>query len=196
MRVEIGSARAILDDVFRVEEASVRFERFDGTMSKVVRRLSFVRGDSVAAILVNRRRGVVILIKQFRYPTCGSSSGWTIEAIAGTLQPDETPEAAMRREIEEETGYRIGDLIRIATFFVSPGGTSERVFLFQAEVGDSDKVAAGGGLAVEEEDIQVLALPFGALPAMLADGEIADAKTIIGLQWLLAGGFQQSGGHP
>ena len=185
MKSEVTSSRIVFDDVFRVEEALVRFERFDGTMSPVLRRLSFVRGDSVAAILVNRRLGTVVLVRQFRYPTLASGAGWTIEAIAGTLEPDETPEAAMRREIEEETGYRVNDLRWISTFFVSPGGTTERVFLFHAEVDEANEVSINRGLEAEGENIEVIALPIDKIQSMIASGEIADAKTIVGLQWLL-----------
>ncbi len=190
MKFEIESTRTILEDFFKVEEAHLRYEQFDGTMSKVVRRLNLERGDSVAAILVNRRLGNVILVKQFRYPTCSSGSGWVIEAIAGMLSPDESPEEAIRREIEEEAGYRVENLTGISTFFVSPGGSSERIFLYCAEVDGPSQVAPGGGNATEEEDIQVLEFPIGALPAMLEEGEIFDAKTIIGLQWLLVEGRQ------
>jgi ADP-ribose pyrophosphatase len=185
MRSDVTSARVILDDVFRVEEALVSYERFDGTMSPVVRRLSLDRGDSVAAMLVNRRLGTVMLVRQFRYPTLPKDSGWTIEAIAGALQPGETPEACMRREIEEETGNRVHDLRLISTFFVSPGGSTERVFLFYADVDEAGEVSTSRGLAAEGEDIEVITVPIARARSMMERGEIADAKTIVGLQWLL-----------
>ena len=196
MRFEVKTSRRILDDVFHVDESLVSYERFDGTMSRPLRYLTFVRGDSVAAILVNRRRGTVILTRQFRYPTTGNTSGWMIETVAGMLQAGESPEAGMRREIEEETGYRIGALTRISTFFVSPGGSSERVILFQADVDESDKVSESGGLMAEGEDIEIVSLTFAEARAMVASGAIADAKTIIGLQWLFAASTGGGSGEP
>ncbi len=185
MKFQIKSTRRILDDFFKVEEAYVCYERFDQSMSDVVRRLNVDRGDSVAAILLNRNRNNVILTKQFRYPTCASGPGWIIEIVAGMLSDGESPEDCMQREIKEETGYRVTDLTRISTFFVSPGGSSERIFLFCAEVDDHNRVDEGGGVATEHEDIQVLEFSLDDISAMLERGEIMDAKTIIALQWLL-----------
>lgn len=184
MRFDIISSRRILDDFFKIEEAQVRYERFDGTMTDPVRRLNFERGDSVAAILEDPHRQEVILVRQFRYPTCGKGTGWVTETVAGMLGADETPEAAIRREIEEEAGYRIEDLVPISTFFVSPGGTSERIILFFAQVDSAGQIGAGSG--DDAEDIEVQRFPLDALAGMLERGEIEDAKTIIGLQWLLA----------
>lgn len=192
MRFEVESSRMILDDFFKVEEARVRYERFDGSMTGAVRRLCFLRGDSVAAILVNRVRRDVILIKQFRYATCTNGPGWVIEAIAGMVEGDEAPETAIRREIEEEAGFRVDDLITISTFYTSPGGSSERITLFCADVDESSPSGARGGVKDEGEDIQVLSFPIDEIGAMLAAGEIADAKTIIGLQWLVAGGRERA----
>ena len=182
--VKITSKRRILDDFFRVEEVYLSFERFDGQMSGTVRRLNFERGDSVAAIVMNKETQGVILVNQFRYPTYDKGPGWVVEAIAGILEEDEDPAEAMRREVLEETGFEVNQLTHISTFFVSPGGTSERIILYYAEVESSDKVAAGGGLAAEREDIQILEFSLPEIEAALASGKIVDAKTLIGLMWL------------
>jgi nudix-type nucleoside diphosphatase (YffH/AdpP family) len=98
----------------------------------------------------------------------------------------EQPEDSMRREIEEELGYRTDGIEHIATFYVSPGGSSERIWVYYAEVGDAGHVSAGGGLPGEYEDIRVVSISPEEARAALKDGKIADAKTIIGLQWLFA----------
>jgi nudix-type nucleoside diphosphatase (YffH/AdpP family) len=115
-RVEILSQRAILDDFFRVDEAYLRYERFDATLSPEVRRLSFERGDSVAAILHNRDTQRVVLVEQFKFPTYHNGDGWLAELVAGSVEPDEDPAHALRREVREETGYELHELTHIATF--------------------------------------------------------------------------------
>lgn len=183
-KVEIQSKKLIFNDFFKIYEAIIRYLRFDGQMSKPVRRLVFERGDAVAAIIWNRDTQKVILTNQFRYPTYEKGPGWMYEVIAGMLASNEQPEEAMRREMIEETGYQPGQLTHIGTFYVSPGGTSERIMLYYAEISNADKIAAGGGLASENEDIQLIELSPSELWNKLDNGTIADAKTIIGAMWL------------
>jgi ADP-ribose pyrophosphatase len=179
-----GEKKLILDDFFKVEEVRLSFEKFDGSMSPVVRRLNFERGDSVAAVLHQKQRDVVILVNQFRYPAHDKGPGWLTEVVAGMIDEGEHPEAAMRREILEETGYVVENLVHIADFYVSPGGSSERIFLYCAEISGLDPAGKGGGLASENEDIQLVELSTGEAFARLERGEIQDAKTIIALMWL------------
>jgi nudix-type nucleoside diphosphatase (YffH/AdpP family) len=183
-RVEILSERVVFDDVFKIVEATLRFERFNGQMSEPVRRLVFERGDSAAALLLNRDTQKVILIEQFRYPTYKKGPGWLLEVVAGMVDRGEQPEETIRREVREEVGYQVGDLQPIATFYVSPGATSERIALYYAEVGDADRVAAGGGSAAEHEDIEQVELSLPELWTALDEGKIVDAKTLIAAQWL------------
>jgi ADP-ribose pyrophosphatase len=185
-KIEIERSRRLLDDFFKIDEAYVNYERLDGQMSGPRRFLSFERGDGVAAILLHQRTRRVILIRQFRYPTYahGQGPGWIIEAVAGMLGPNENPEEAIRREILEETGYRVDHLTHIADFYVSPGGSSERIMLYYAEVDDASRVSSGGGLASEHEDIEILEFSLPELWAALDSGQIVDAKTLIGLMWL------------
>jgi nudix-type nucleoside diphosphatase (YffH/AdpP family) len=185
-RVEILSHRRLFDDIFKIDEASVRFERVDGSISPPVRRLVFERGDSVAAVVFVRDTQALVLTEQFRFPTHDKGPGWLLEIIAGTVDAGETPEAALRREIEEELGYRVGHVEPIATFYPSPGGSSERIWLYYVETIQADRVSAGGGVAAEHEDIRVLTMSRDEAREALADGRFADAKTLIGLQWLFA----------
>jgi len=182
-RIVIYGKRRVFDGFFKIDEAELSFERFDGKMSPAVRRLCFERGDSVAAILFDSERGKVLLVKQFKYPTYEKGLGWIVETVAGILEPGETPEAALRRETLEETGYEIALLEPIARFYVSPGGSSERIFLYYAEVRKTGKVGVGGGLTREHEDIKTVEYTPEELDHALASGEIQDAKTIIAVQW-------------
>ena len=183
-KVIVEKRALLLDDYFKVEEATVSYQKFDGTMSPVVRRLDLVRGDAVAAVLFNKKRQRVILVSQFRYATLSRGTGWMTEVIAGLIDNGETPEDAVKREILEEAGYETETLERIFSFYPTPGITSERVILFYAETSGGDPVAKGGVLDHEDEDIQVLELPLEDALRQVERGEIADAKTIIGLMWL------------
>jgi nudix-type nucleoside diphosphatase (YffH/AdpP family) len=104
--------------------------------------------------------------------------------MTGMIERGEQPEDSIRREIEEELGYRADCIEHVATFYVSPGGSSERIWMYYAEVSAAGRVSAGGGLPGEHEDIRVLAMSPQEARAALKDGRMADAKTIIGLQWL------------
>ena len=178
----------MFDDVFKIDEAEVRFEQSNGEMSSPVRRLSFERGDSVAAVVWRRDTDDLLFTEQFRFPTLTKGAGWLFEVMAGVIDEDETAEAAVRREIEEELGYRIDRLEPIATFFVSPGGSSERIFLYFVDTTGAGHVSAGGGVAAEHEDIRVVPMPRDAVRRELAEGRFTDAKTIIGLQWFFSRG--------
>jgi nudix-type nucleoside diphosphatase (YffH/AdpP family) len=185
-KVEIQDKHIVFDDVFKIQQATLRFQKFDGQMSEPVRRLVFERGDSAAALLFNRDTQQVILVNQFRYPAYEKGQGWLYEVVAGSIDANEQPEESIKREIREEIGYEVNELTHIATFYVSPGGTSERIILFYGEVGDADRISSGGGLASEHEDIELVELPLPDLWQALENGNIVDAKTLIAAQW-----FQQ-----
>ena len=184
-KVSIKKTRYILEDVFKVEEAHLRHEKFNGKMSDLVRRISLERGDSVAVIIFNLDTKKIILVSQFRYPSYKSGHGWLIEAIAGIVDPNETPEESAKREVKEETGLNISKLEKISTFYPSPGGSSERIHLFYSEVsGESAKYKESGGLISEGEDIKAMELSLEEALSEIKSGEIMDAKTIIGIYWL------------
>ena len=182
-KVEIKEKKRLFDDFFKIDEVLLSHERFDGQMSPFMRRLSFERGDSVAALLWNKESQKLILTHQFRYPTVEKGPGWITEIVAGVLGKDEEPEDAIRREILEETGYDAKVIDYISTFYVSPGGSSERIILYSAEVTNKDKISKGGGVVSEHEDIQVKELSWTDTQQMLETGKIIDAKTIIALMW-------------
>lgn len=180
----VEDRRVLLDGFFHVEEVKVSFQLLSGAMSPPVKRLSFKRDLAAALLLDNKARGSVILVKQFRYGAFEHGQGWLTEVVAGLIDPGETAEEAIRREALEEAGYQVGALERIATFYTTPGISSERVALFYGETRGAEPVAKGGGLAEEGEDIEVLELAYNEAFAMVDRGEIVDGKTLIALLWL------------
>jgi nudix-type nucleoside diphosphatase (YffH/AdpP family) len=185
-RVVVHEQRRVFDGFFKIDEAVVSYQGFDGRMIGPLRRLSFERGDSVAAVVLNRDRGSVVLANQFRYPTHAKGPGWITEILAGMVDAGETPEQCVRREVREESGYDVEQLQHIGTFYLSPGGSSERIILYYAEVSDAGRTGAGGGQAGEGEDIQVVEVSLDQLERDVAAGRIDDAKTLVGILWLLA----------
>ncbi|MCG3120243.1 MAG: ADP-ribose pyrophosphatase [bacterium] len=151
-------------------------------MSTEVRRLCLDRGDAVAVVLFNRQNNKLVLIEQFRYPVYRAlkkKNGWLCELVAGVVEKGETPKEVVAREVMEEAGYRIKNVKLLSTVFPSPGGMSERVYIYYAEIAGREN--AGGGLLSEHEDIRVLEWPVRKVYALLKKGRIEDGKTIIGL---------------
>jgi len=191
-KAEIQETRQALNfkDLFKVDELVVTHEQLDGTMSKPQTRLVFERGDAAAVLLLNLDSKSVVLVEQFKVPTLvarrrddpATTDGWVTETVAGMVDPGETPEQTAIRETEEESGYRIRRPKLISTFFSSPGGTSERIFLYYAEVRNADRVEKGGG--IDDEDIKVVEMPVEELLDRLAKGSIDDPKLLIGAYWL------------
>ncbi len=184
-RVRIREKRRTFDDIFKIDEAVVQMRRPDGSWTEPHRELCFERGDSVAALLVKRESGHLVLVRQFRYPTYEKGPGWLTEIVAGGLRAGESPEAAIAREVREETGYEIESLEPIATFYVSPGGTSERVLLYYGEVSAATRTRAGEPLGVGDEQIELVEVPAADLWESFRAGETQDGKTIVALMWLL-----------
>lgn len=184
-KVSIEQKKYIFEDIFKIEEAHLRFEKFNGEMTDPVRRISLERGDSVAVVILNLTTNKIILVSQFRYPSYNNGQGWLIETIAGMVDPGESPEETARREVEEEIGLNISTLEFISTFYLSPGGSSERIHLFYSEVsGENAKYKGTGGLISEGEDIKAEEFSLEEALGKVKSGEIMDAKTIIGIYWL------------
>ena len=143
------------------------------------------RGNGAVILLYNIEKKTVILTRQFRLPSYvnGNAQGFLIEACAGLLDQDR-PEEAIRRETEEETGYRVDKVKKIFEAYMSPGSVSEILYFFIAEYSASMKVNEGGGVEHEQEDIEVLEIHFLKALDMVESGEIRDAKTILLLQYV------------
>jgi GDP-mannose pyrophosphatase NudK len=150
---------------------------------KTEQREAYDRGNGATILLYNKEKRTVILTKQFRLPTYvnGNTDGMMIEACAGLLDKD-NPEDCIRKETEEETGYRIKDVRKIYEAYMSPGSVTEILYFFIAEYSKDQKINEGGGVD-GEENIEVLELPFEHAWAMIEKGEIRDAKTIMLLQY-------------
>ena len=182
--VEVRGQRRLFNGFVSIDEAVLRHRRYDGTWTDPLTRIKVERGDSAAAIVHNADTGRIILVEQFKYPTLERSGGWILETVAGMIDVGETPEDAIRREVLEEIGYDTESLSHIATFYVSPGALSERIFLYSARVAEAGRVAAGGGVAAEGEDIALREFAPEELWKALDGGAIMDAKTIIATAWL------------
>lgn len=158
---------------------------YTGSDGRTVRhkREVYDRGNGAAILLRDRQRDCVVLVRQFRMPAHQNGhSGWLIEVPAGLLD-GQSPEEAIRREAMEETGYRVGEARFLFRSFMSPGAVTETIDFFAADVDLSDRVDEGGGIAHEQEDIEVLEIGLDDALAMVSSGEICDAKTVMLLQW-------------
>jgi ADP-ribose pyrophosphatase len=182
--VDIRERKRLFDDFFKIDELVVSHMQNNGAMSAPQRRLVFERGDSAAILLYNVDTRCVIAVNQFRAATLGKAidGGWITETSAGMIDDGENAQTTAIREALEETGYKIRAVKPIAKFFASPGGTSETIHLFYAEVANSDKVAAGGGIG--NEDIEIRTIPVEQLFDMADAQRIEDPKLLIGALWL------------
>ena len=167
--------------------------RPDGTVS-TERRETYDRGNGATLLLYDLGRRTVLLTRQFRYPAYvnGHPDGMLVEAAAGLLD-DDAPEVAVRREAEEELGVTVGELEHVFDVWMSPGSVTERLHFYAAPYEPADRTSAGGGVAAEGEDIEVVELPFDDALDRIGDGRIADAKTVMLLQWAaLRGPFRRA----
>ncbi len=167
----------------KLSKVTLDYTKEDGAVEEQKREV-YDRGDGAAILLFNKIKKSVVLIKQFRLPTYlnKNESGFLVEACAGVLE-EEHPEDCIKREAEEETGYELHDVKKIFQAYMSPGSLTEIIHFFVAEYDDEMKKGKGGGLVTEHENIEVIELPFETAYNMIASGEIADAKTILLLQY-------------
>jgi ADP-ribose pyrophosphatase len=181
--VRITAEEVLSDHWYLLKKVSFEQRRRDGSWQAQTREV-YDRGNGATILLYNRARRSVVLTRQFRLPAfVNGHSGFLIESAAGLLD-NASPEQRIRAEAEEETGYRVGAVEKVWEAFMSPGSVTERVHFFVAEYEPGDRIGAGGGIAAEGEDIEVLELGYDQAIAMVASGEIADGKTIMLLQHL------------
>lgn len=181
MHIDIRKEEVIFDEFFAVKRAYLRHEKFDGGMTEEIRRYSFEKNDAVAALVYHADQDAVLLVRQYRYPPMKHGLAWIDEVVAGGIDEGESPEEAVLREIEEETGYRPQHCRQIHDMYVSPGVFSERIKLFIAEVTENDRIHQGGGVDHEHEDIETVWIPVHEVEGRLLNGEFIDAKTIVAL---------------
>ena len=182
-RVRVREVRVLADDWYLLRKTVFDYRRRDGTWQTLSRE-TYDRGDGAVILPYDPARGTVLLTRQFRFPAyVNGHPAPMIEAIAGLLDSREAEEA-IRKEAEEEAGCRVAAPRRVFDAFMSPGSVTERLAFFVAEYSAADRVGAGGGLAGEGEDIEVLEPTLGEALAMVARGDICDAKTIMLLQYV------------
>ncbi|MCS2157055.1 GDP-mannose pyrophosphatase NudK [Scandinavium sp. H11S7] len=185
--IEIIKDKVLSENYFVLRNITYDLTRKDGEVVRHKREV-YDRGNGATILLYNPQKKTVVLVRQFRVATWvnGNADGRLIETCAGLLDDDE-PEACIRKEAVEETGYQVDDVRKVFELYMSPGGVTELVHFFVAEYHDNLRANAGGG--VEDEDIDVLEMPFERALAMVKSGEIRDGKAVILLQYLQNAGL-------
>ncbi|MGY8914650.1 MAG: GDP-mannose pyrophosphatase NudK [Flavobacteriales bacterium] len=171
------------DHWYTLNKITFEYHKEDGAWEKQVREV-YDRGNGAAILLYNREKRTVVLTRQFRMPTYmnGNPSGMMIEVCAGLLDGDH-PEDCIKKEVEEETGYRVREVKKVFESYMSPGSVSEILHFFIGQYDDQMKVGEGGGAAHETENIEILEYTFDEALNMIQQGTIKDAKTIMLLQY-------------
>jgi len=176
-----------------LRRTTFEYRRADGRVT-TEQRETYDRGNGATILLHDVERRTVLLSRQFRYPVYVNHhpDGMLIETAAGLLDGQD-PATAIRREAAEELGVEVGEVEHVFDVYMSPGSVTERIHFFAAPYTPLSRTGEGGGLVEDGEDIEVLELPFDTTLAMIESGEIADAKTIMLLQWAaLRGPFSAS----
>lgn len=182
--VKIIKTEVLSDNWYVLKKITYEYSKKDGT-TQTQSREAYDRGNGATILLYNRAQKTVILTRQFRIPTYvnGNETGMLIEACAGLLDKDNA-EDCIKRESEEETGYKVTEVRKIFEAYMSPGSVTEIVHFFVAEYSKSMKVNEGGGVAHEEENIEVLEMGIDKAMKMIETGAIKDGKTIMLLQYV------------
>jgi GDP-mannose pyrophosphatase NudK len=182
-KIEITKSEILSDNWYTLRKITYKYLNKEGNWETQIRE-SYDRGNGAVILLYNPTNKTVILTRQFRMPTYlnGNDDGMMIEACAGLLDQD-NPEECIIRETEEETGYKITTVKKVFEVYMSPGSVTETIHFFVAEYSNEMKVNDGGGIASEQENIEVLEISFDTAIQMIHSGEIKDAKTIMLLQY-------------
>ena len=187
LNINIIKDKILSENWFLLRNMTYELTRSDGSVVRH-RREVYDRGNGATILLYNRHKQTVVLVRQFRIATWinGNEDGMLIATCAGLLDSDE-PEECVRKEAIEETGFEVGEVRKLFELFMSPGGVTELIYFFIAEYNDTQRANDGGG--VDDEDIEVLELPYHRALEMMANGEIRDGKAVILLQYLQTSGL-------
>lgn len=182
-RFRIQQVETLSADWGLLKKTTFDYLRRDGSWQRQTRE-TYDRGNGATILLYDRDRRTVLLIRQFRLPTLGNGldDGLLVETPAGLLDAA-APEARIKAEVEEETGYRLDNVQHLFDAFMSPGSVTELLHFFAGEYRADQRIADGGGLHEEGEDIELLELPFNEALDMARDGRLLDGKTIMLLQY-------------
>ncbi len=181
--INIIQTEILSDNWYTLKKITYQSTNPDGSAITQSRE-AYDRGNGATILLFNKDSHTVILTRQFRMPTYinGNSDGYLIECCAGLLDKD-NPEDCIKRETEEETGYRVSSVKKVFEAYMSPGSVTEILYFFIAEYSSDTKVSNGGGILEENENIEVIEMPFYEALQMIKTGEIKDGKTIMLLQY-------------
>jgi GDP-mannose pyrophosphatase NudK len=181
--INIIKSEVLSDNWYTLKKITFETKAQNGAV-EVQSREAYDRGNGATILLYNKASQTVVLTSQFRMPTYlnGNEDGYLIECCAGLLDKDNA-EDCIRKETEEETGYKVTDVKKVFEAYMSPGSVTELLYFFVAEYSKEMKVGDGGGLQEESENIEVLEIPFNKALAMINSGEIRDGKTIMLLQY-------------
>ena len=187
--INILNTQILSDNWYTLKKVSFEMTRLNGAKS-ILEREAYDRGNGATILLYNKEYKTVVLTRQFRIPTFinGNETGYLIECCAGLLDKDNA-EDCIRRETEEETGFRIDHVEKVFEAYMSPGSVTELLYFFVAAYSNEMKLHKGGGLKEENEYIEVLELPFEKALEMIKSGEIKDGKTIMLLQYAMLNGL-------
>lgn len=184
MDYRIKAERVLSDEWGKLQAVTYELKDDDGTVSEHEAEV-YQKSDAVVVLLYNRQQGTVMLTRQFRLATVYNNNpdGMLIEACAGHIENGLSPEATVRRELEEETGFRVQELRPVMRLFMTPGAFTQKLHFYVAAYTPEDRKGRGGGLAEEGEHIELLELRYQEAMEMISRGEIIDAKTVILLQY-------------
>ncbi|HDT2540158.1 TPA: GDP-mannose pyrophosphatase NudK [Klebsiella aerogenes] len=187
LNIHVIKDKILSENYFVLRNMKYELTRRDGSVVRHKREV-YDRGNGATVLLYNPGKQSVVLVRQFRVATWvnGNQDGMLIETCAGLLDND-APEVCIRKEAIEETGYQVGEARKVFELYMSPGGVTELIHFFIAEYSEAQRANRGGG--VDDEDIEVLELPFVRALEMVASGEIQDGKAVILLQYLQNSGL-------
>ncbi|MFC4097162.1 GDP-mannose pyrophosphatase NudK [Euzebyella saccharophila] len=194
-RIKNITKEVLSDNWYTLNKYTYDYQKDDGSW-ETQEREAYDRGNGAAILLYNKKKGSVVLTKQFRMPTYvnGNEDGMMVEVCAGLLD-GLNPEECVKKEVEEETGYQIDKVRKVFESYMSPGSVTEILHFFVGEYEAGMKVNEGGGAADETENIEVLEMPFTTAMTMISNGEIKDSKSIMLLQYAQIHGLVESQQH-
>jgi GDP-mannose pyrophosphatase NudK len=182
--IRLKNEEILSNQHYTLKKVNFEIKKKNGEWEEQNREL-YDHGNAVTVLLYNKQQQTIIVTQQFRIATYlnGNKDGMLIEACAGLLEDNENPDDAVKREIEEETGYKIGNVKKVYETYMSAGSLTELLYYYVAEYDYEQKVGKGGGLEEDQEEILVLEIPFEQALTMMKNGEIKDAKTLVLLQY-------------